>query len=413
MLSRWNEPSKFTRAMTLLFAMANVGSLLATLPLAAANEWVGWRTTFVVLGIATGLIGVIFAMLVRDYPEGAARPAQPLTLAAAIGGMREVFRTPGLLHVMPMIGIGYSSIVTIVGLWGGPYLHDVYGLDGAHHDEIALPGIGAVTELSGRADQHDVWFTFSSPLSPATVYRFDLPSRTRLAFEPPHPPLDTSAFETRALFATSKDGTRVPFFLTCRKDIRLDGRNPTMLYGYGGFSISVLPFYRSDVPAWLELGGVFVSVNMRGGAEYGEAWHKGGSLEKKQNVFDDFIAAAEWLVANKYTNPSKLAAQGGSNGGLLVGAVINQRPDLFRVAIPQVGVMDMLRFHKFTIGWNWIADYGSSDNPEEFKALRAYSPLHNIKAGVKYPATLVTTADRKSTRLNSSHVSESRMPSSA
>jgi prolyl oligopeptidase len=173
----------------------------------------------------------------------------------------------------------------------------------------------------------------------------------------------------------------------------LDGNNPTLMYGYGGFNIATTPGFNSLRVALLEQGFVYASVNMRGGSEYGEAWHDAGTKLKKQNVFDDFIASAEWLIANKYTNPSRLAAQGGSNGGLLIGAVINQRPELFRVAIPQVGVMDMLRFHKFTIGWNWIADYGSSDNAGEFKALRAYSPLHNITAGGKYPATLVTTAD--------------------
>jgi prolyl oligopeptidase len=210
---------------------------------------------------------------------------------------------------------------------------------------------------------------------------------------PEIPGLDVSQYETRQVFVTSKDGAKVPMFLVHKKGLSLDGNNPTLMYGYGGFNIATTPGFNSLRIALLEQGFVYASVNMRGGSEYGEAWHDAGTKLQKQNVFDDFIAAAEWLVANKYTSPARLAAQGGSNGGLLVGAVINQRPDLFRVAIPQVGVMDMLRFHKFTIGWNWIADYGSSDNPEEFKALYAYSPLHNIKAGVKYPATLITTAD--------------------
>jgi prolyl oligopeptidase len=207
------------------------------------------------------------------------------------------------------------------------------------------------------------------------------------------PGLDVNQYETRQVFVTGKDGARVPMFLVHRKGLALNGNNPTLMYGYGGFNIATTPGFNSLRIALLEQGFVYASVNMRGGSEYGEAWHDAGTKTKKQNVFDDFIAAAEWLIANKYTSPAKLAAQGGSNGGLLVGAVINQRPDLFRAAIPQVGVMDMLRFHKFTIGWNWIADYGSSDHPEEFKALYAYSPLHNIKAGVKYPATLITTAD--------------------
>jgi prolyl oligopeptidase len=195
------------------------------------------------------------------------------------------------------------------------------------------------------------------------------------------------------VFYNSKDGTRVPMFLVHRKGVVLDASNPTLMYGYGGFNVSTVPSFNALRLALLEQGFVYASVNMRGGSEYGETWHDAGTKTKKQNVFDDFIAAAEWLIANKYTTSAKLAMMGGSNGGLLVGAVMNQRPELFRVAIPQVGVMDMLRFHKFTIGWNWIADYGSSENAEEFKALYAYSPLHNIRAGVKYPSTLITTAD--------------------
>ena len=269
----------------------------------------------------------------------------------------------------------------------------LFGLDGAIEGDIPLPGVGAVSDLYGRSELFDVWFTFSSPLSPATAYRYDLEARSRVAFEAPRPPIDASQFETRAMFATSKDGTRVPFFLTSRKGLPQDGRNPTMLYGYGGFSISVLPFYRSDVPAWLELGGVFVSVNMRGGAEYGEAWHKAGYLDKKQNVFDDFIAVAEHLVKERYTSPDRLGIMGGSNGGLLVGAVMEQRPDLFAAALPAVGVMDMLRYDKFTGGKLWATEYGSSSDPKQFAFLIKYSPLHNVRPGECYPATLVTTAD--------------------
>jgi prolyl oligopeptidase len=214
-----------------------------------------------------------------------------------------------------------------------------------------------------------------------------------MPFEPPQPPIDAAAFETRAMFATSRDGTRVPFFVTGKKGLKPDGRNPTMLYGYGGFSISVLPFYRPDVPAWLELGGAFVTVNMRGGAEYGEAWHKGGYLEKKQNVFDDFIAVAEHLVKENFTSPDRLGIMGGSNGGLLVGAVMEQRPDLFAVAMPAVGVMDMLRYDRFTGGKLWATEYGSSSDARQFAFLMQYSPLHNVKPGTCYPATLITTAD--------------------
>jgi prolyl oligopeptidase len=203
---------------------------------------------------------------------------------------------------------------------------------------------------------------------------------------------DPASFETSEVFFPSKDGTKVPMFLVYKKGLKLDGNNPTLLYGYGGFNVNTSPSFSSLRTALLEQGVVYASANLRGGGEYGEKWHEAGTKLKKQNVFDDFIAAAEYLIANKYTSSEKLAIQGGSNGGLLVGAVMNQRPELFKVAIPQVGVMDMLRFHKFTIGWNWIADYGSSDNADEFKAIYAYSPLHNIKVA-KYPATLITTAD--------------------
>ncbi len=269
----------------------------------------------------------------------------------------------------------------------------LFGLDGAALDDVPLPGVGAVSDLYGRSDQSDVWFTFSSPLSAPTVYRYDVESRSRMAFEAPRPPIDASLYETRALFATSRDGTRVPFFLTSRKGLTADGSNPVMLYGYGGFSISVLPSYRPDVPAWLELGGVFVSVNIRGGAEYGEAWHKAGMLENKQNAFDDFIAVAEHLVEAGYTSPDRLGMMGGSNGGLLVGAVMEQRPDLFAVAMPAVGVMDMLRYDRFTGGQLWATEYGRSTDPRQFAYLIKYSPLHNVRPGTRYPATLVTTAD--------------------
>lgn len=269
----------------------------------------------------------------------------------------------------------------------------IFTLDGHPSGEITLPGIGAVSELYGRSDQYEVWFSFSSPLSPATVYRYDLEAQARLAFEAPEPPIDAAQFETQAMFATSRDGTRVPFFLTCKKGLARDGRNPTMLYGYGGFSISVLPGYRSDVPAWLERGGVFVSVNLRGGAEYGERWHKDGYLDRKQNVFDDFIAVAEHLIEEGYTAPDRLGIMGGSNGGLLVGAVMEQRPELFSVALPAVGVMDMLRYDRFTGGKLWATEYGSSADPKQFAFLIKYSPLHNVTPGTCYPATLVTTAD--------------------
>ncbi|MDP3717344.1 MAG: prolyl oligopeptidase family serine peptidase [Acidobacteriota bacterium] len=270
----------------------------------------------------------------------------------------------------------------------------VHNLEGALENEIELPGLGSASGFAGNMDDTSLFYTYTSFTYPTSIFRYDVAARKSSLFRAPEiPGLDVNQYETKQVFVTSKDGAKVPMFLVYKKGLALDGHNPTLMYGYGGFNIATTPGFNSLRIALLEQGFVYASVNMRGGSEYGEAWHDAGTKLKKQNVFDDFIAAAEWLIANKYTSPARLAAQGGSNGGLLVGAVINQRPELFRAAIPQVGVMDMLRFHKFTIGWNWIADYGSSDNAEEFKALHAYSPLHNIKPGGKYPATLITTAD--------------------
>ncbi|HVL66068.1 MAG TPA: prolyl oligopeptidase family serine peptidase [Vicinamibacterales bacterium] len=293
-----------------------------------------------------------------------------------------------------------QGAVTGGGRLFATYLKDVttraamYTLDGRLEDDIELPGPGIASSSGGPADATYVFYTFNSLNVPPTIYRYDIPTKTsRVHWAPKVPGYDPAQFETKQVFYTSRDGTRVPMFIVHRKGLALDGQNPTLLYGYGGFNVVQSPTFNAARLAILEQGVVYASANIRGGGEYGERWHKAGTKLQKQNVFDDFIAAAEWLIANKYTSPPKLAVQGGSNGGLLVGAVINQRPDLFGVAIPQVGVMDMLRFHKFTIGWNWIADYGSSDNPDEFKALYAYSPLHNIRPGQKYPATLITTAD--------------------
>jgi prolyl oligopeptidase len=213
------------------------------------------------------------------------------------------------------------------------------------------------------------------------------------SFRRPQVDCDSDQFQTSQVFCQSKDGTRVPIFITHKKHIKLDGSNPTLLYGYGGFNISITPSFSVSHLVWLEMGGVYAVANLRGGGEYGEEWHQGGMKLKKQNVFDDFIAASEFLINSKYTSPSKLAIEGRSNGGLLVGACLTQRPDLFGAALPGVGVMDMLRFHKFTIGWAWTSDYGSADNAEEFKAIQQYSPLHALKPGMKYPATMVTTAD--------------------
>jgi prolyl oligopeptidase len=228
---------------------------------------------------------------------------------------------------------------------------------------------------------------------PTTVHAYDPAAKATAAFEAAKPPIDASQYETTALFATSKDGARVPVFLTAKKGLPKDGNNPTLLYGYGGFSVSIVPDYRPAVPAWLERGGVWVTASLRGGAEYGEAWHRAGMLDRKQNVFDDVIAVAEFLVKEKYTSPARLGISGDSNGGLLVGAAMEQRPDLFAVALPGVGVMDMLRFDQFTGGRYWTNEYGSASNKAQFPFLIRYSPVHNLKAGTCYPATLVTTAD--------------------
>jgi prolyl oligopeptidase len=279
------------------------------------------------------------------------------------------------------------------------YLKDVashiymLNLEGKPETEVKLPGAGSILDLQGNARDAFVFFEYTSLNYPTTVFRYDSSDATSIYRAPKLPGFDPDSYETKQVFYRSKDGTRIPMFLTYKKGLRLDGENPALLSAYGGFNVSVTPAFRPLLLALLEQGFVYASANLRGGGEYGEKWHEAGTKLKKQNVFDDFIGAAEWLIANKYTSPAHLAITGGSNGGLLVGAAINQRSELFRAAVPQVGVMDMLRFQKFTIGWNWIPDYGSSDNPEEFKALYAYSPLHNIRAGGKYPATLITTAD--------------------
>ena len=296
-----------------------------------------------------------------------------------------------------------KDAIESVSLLGGriaiEYIVDVksrlalFDLAGKHERDVELPATGSLSGLAGRQDSKQLFYAFTSPLFPTTVFAYDLDQRTSQPFEAGRAPVDTARFETTQMFAVSKDGTRVPFFLTSRKGITLDGSNPTMIDAYGGFSVSTLPGYRPDVPAWLELGGVWVSANLRGGAEYGEAWHRAGMLDKKQNVFDDMIAVAEHLVAAKYTSPARLGISGGSNGGLLVGAVMEQRPDLFAVALPAVGVMDMLRYDHFTGGKAWVTEYGSASNPAQFPFIYKYSPLHNIKPGTCYPATLVTTAD--------------------
>ena len=271
----------------------------------------------------------------------------------------------------------------------------VFSLDGKLENEVQLPGIGTAGGFGGLNDDKHVFYSFTSFNFPSTIYKYDIATKKSTVFRSVDiPGFKPENFETKQVFYNSKDGTRVPMFLVYKKGLKLDGNNPTLIYGYGGFNSVTAPSFNSLRMALLEQGVVYASANIRGGGEYGEKWHEAGTKLKKQNVFDDFISAAEWLIANKYTSPSRLAIQGASNGGLLVGAVSNQRPELFRVVIEQAGVMDMLRFQKFTIGWNWIADYGSAEaNEAEFKALYAYSPIHNVKPGAKYPATLITTAD--------------------
>jgi prolyl oligopeptidase len=269
----------------------------------------------------------------------------------------------------------------------------LYQLDGTPAETAKLPGLGAIVGVSGRFDRAEIFYTFTSPLYPATVFRFDAATGASTPFEPPKLTFDAAQYETERVFFSSKDGTRVPMFITHRRGMKKDGTSPAMLYGYGGFDIATQPTFRPDVIAWLERGGLWATANMRGGSEYGEAWHEAGMFEKKQNVFDDFIAAAEYLVREGFASPRTLGMMGGSNGGLLVGAVMEQRPDLFAVALPAVGVMDMLRYHKFSGGAAWATEYGSADDRAAFDYLFKYSPLHNIKPGTCYPATLVTTAD--------------------
>lgn len=260
--------------------------------------------------------------------------------------------------------------------------------------EIQLPGIGSAGGFNGNADDKEIFFTYTSFDYPATIFRYNIATGQTDLFRRSEAKINADNYQTVQTFFTSKDGTKVPMFITYKKGLQLNGNNPVLMYGYGGFNIALTPFFSISNAFFLEQGGVSVIVNLRGGNEYGESWHKAGMLLNKQNVFDDFVAAAEFLINKKYTNPNKLAMMGGSNGGLLIGAVMTQHPDLFKVAIPQVGVMDMLRYHKFTIGWAWATEYGRSDNSKaEFENLYKYSPLHNLKKGVKYPATLITTAD--------------------
>lgn len=290
--------------------------------------------------------------------------------------------------------------VNIVGnLIVASYLKDaytqikMYSPEGEFVRNVELPGIGTAGGFGGRRIDTETFYTFSSYNRPATIYRYDMLTGKSTVYRESKVKFTPDDFEVRQVFYQSKDGTKVPMFIACKKSIKLDGNNPTLLYGYGGFNISMTPGFSVGIAAWLEMGGVYAVANLRGGGEYGKAWHEAGKKLNKQNVFDDFIAAAEYLIKEKYTCTPKLAIRGGSNGGLLVGACMTQRPDLFGAALPHVGVMDMLRFHKFTAGRFWVDDYGSADNDKEFQALLAYSPYHNLKPGTRYPATMVITAD--------------------
>jgi prolyl oligopeptidase len=270
----------------------------------------------------------------------------------------------------------------------------IFNLDGQFEREVKLPGIGSAGGFGGKRYDTETFYSFTSFTVPPTIYRYNMQTDESIVFRRPQVNFEPERYVTEQVFYYSKDGTKIPMFITHKQGIELDSQNPTLLYAYGGFGVSLTPSFSISNLVWMEMGGIYAIPNLRGGGEYGEDWHQAGTKAKKQNVFDDFIAAAEWLITSGYTSTPKLAIAGGSNGGLLVGACMTQRPDLFGAALPAVGVMDMLRFHKFTIGWAWTAEYGSPDNAEDFPILYAYSPLHNLKAQTAYPATLITTADR-------------------
>ncbi|AFZ55988.1 S9 family peptidase [Anabaena cylindrica FACHB-243] len=303
------------------------------------------------------------------------------------------------IEVIPQTAETLESVGILNNQFVADYLQDahsqikIFDLSGKFVREVELPGLGSAGGFGGKRYDTETFYSFTSFTTPGTIYRYDMKTGKSEIFRQPKVDFNADEYETKQVFYQSKDGTKLPMFITHKKGIKLDGNNPTYLYGYGGFNVSLTPSFSVGFLVWLEMGGVYAVPNLRGGGEYGEEWHQAGMKEKKQNVFDDFIAAAEWLIANNYTQPQKLAIGGGSNGGLLVGACMTQRPELFCAALPAVGVMDMLRFHKFTIGWAWVAEYGSSENLEEFKTLYAYSPLHNLQPGTAYPATLITTAD--------------------
>lgn len=302
-------------------------------------------------------------------------------------------------EILPARGHLLQNVSTGGGKLFAGYLEDAssrvyqYDMNGKPERTIKLPGIGTASGFECRKEEDHFFYTYTSFNTPATIYRYDIASGSSTLYKRPELKLNPDDYITEQSFFTSKDGTRVPMFITYKKGMQLNGNNPVLIYGYGGFNIALTPAFSISNAFFLEQGGVYVQVSLRGGNEYGEDWHRAGMLLNKQHVFEDVFAAAQYLIDHKYTNPSKLALRGGSNGGLLVGACMTQRPDLFRVAIPQVGVLDMLRYHLFTIGWAWAVEYGRSDKKEDFENLYRYSPLHNLKKGTRYPATLITTAD--------------------
>ncbi len=322
-------------------------------------------------------------------------PKQRLMVADPANPSRDNWEEliPESKHVLESVSIVGGKIIAV-------YMQDasnhayIHNLAGKMESEIPLPGLGSIGGFSGRNDDNESFYTFTSFIFPPTIYRFDVEKNVSEIFHHSEVAFNPEEYMTEQVFYESKDGTQVPMFITYKKGLKKDGQNPLLLYGYGGFSISINPSFNTLRIPFLENGGIYAVANIRGGGEYGEEWHKAGTKMQKQNVFNDFIAAAEYLIENKYTKPSKLAINGGSNGGLLVGACMTQRPDLFAVAVPEVGVLDMLRYHKFTIGWAWATDYGTSEESREmFEYLRAYSPLHNIYSDTQYPATLITTGD--------------------
>jgi prolyl oligopeptidase len=351
----------------------------------------GFEAAFLYVGADAGRLYFLTSL---DAPNGRVLAVDPKNPARA--NWQEVIpEGPDAID----LGIAAGSVTLVGHQLIVRTLHDAhsrvmtYGLDGTPRREVTFPAAGTVAGLDGHPDDHETFYSFSNLVTPPTIYHYDLDSGVSSVFHAPQVAFDPAAFEERQVFYSGKDGTRIPMWLAYRKGLQLEARNPLLLYGYGGFGVSVLPTFAAARVAWMEMGGVFAIANIRGGGEYGEAWHRQGIRTHKQVVFDDFIAAAEWLSAQRYTSARRLAIQGGSNGGLLIGACVTQRPDLFGAAIVQVGVLDMLRFNRFGQGAGWQGDYGSPQDPQQFKALYAYSPVHNVHPGTRYPAIMVVTGD--------------------